>query len=93
MTNTILLKHPIAHKDTVISELTFGRAKIKTIEAIQNAIEQGGELLGSIVTISELTGLPVAVVREIDGEDFVEIAGRVADFLPKPPKSSKDGEG
>lgn len=93
MTPTIPLKYPLEIEGGLVTSLTFKRAKIKNLQAIQKAAEDGDELLATIVTISELTGLSLDAVREIDAEDLIELAGKVADFLPKVPTSLKVGEG
>lgn len=81
--STLTLNHPITFAETTITTVTFHRARVKDIEAIQSAVETEGELAASIVTIARLTGLSVDEVREIDGEDFVRIAEKLPDFLPR----------
>ena len=79
---SVTLKYPVTHNGKEVSELSFRRARIKDIEAIERAVEGGGEITASITSISCLSGLPEDVVREIDGEDFVQIADVMSDFLP-----------
>lgn len=86
--STIELNYPITHDGKQITGVTFRRAKIKDIEAIEKAVESGGEIAASITSISRLADLPEDVVREIDGDDFVRIAGAMSDFLP----NAKTGE-
>lgn len=83
MTTAITLKHPIVSGEKTITSVTFKRAKVKDIEAINSAVETEGEFSASITTIARLTGLTLDEVREIDGEDFINLAAGVPDFLPR----------
>lgn len=79
----IKLKYPVTVGDHTVSSVTFHRAKVKDVEAIQAAHETDGEFTASIVTIARLTGLSPDEVREIDAEDMITLAKAIPDFLPR----------
>lgn len=76
------LEFPVTNGSETVKSITLRRAKVKDIEKIQSAVEAGGEIAGSIVSVSCLSGLPEDVVREIDGADYVRIAEAISGFLP-----------
>lgn len=82
---TVALKFPFEFEGRTITSLTFRRPKVKDIEAIQTAVDTSGEVTASIVSVSRLSGLSEAAVREIDGDDFIIIAEAMSNFLPRSP--------
>jgi hypothetical protein len=91
--STVTLKFPFEFEGHTISSLTFRRPKVKDIEAIQNAVDTAGEVAASIVSVSKLTGLSEAAVREIDGDDFIVIAETMSSFLPRTPTGQNGPSG
>jgi hypothetical protein len=81
----ITLKHPVVvlAKDgkteiDTITSITMKRPKAKHMRAMDKATGEFGKVLG---LVQATTGLPMSVIDEIDGEDVITLATRVADFL------------
>lgn len=91
--STVTLKFPFEFEGQTITSLTFRRPKVKDIEAIQTAVDTSGEVTASIVSVSRLSGLSEAAVREIDGDDFIVIAEAMSRFLPRSPTGQNGPSG
>lgn len=81
----INLREPIVVSGQKITEVTIRRPKVKDLRALDNLPPSSGDLTRGIEMAAILTGLPSAVIDEMDASDFTKISDAIASFLPKPP--------
>lgn len=80
---TVTLYFPIKSGTEEITTLTIKRPQAQHICKMQEA--KGEQLSRSLVMLSDLTGVPVATLRKLDGAD-VNVAMTCVGFLQKPPR-------
>jgi len=81
---SIILTEPLAHDGKKVGEVTIRRPKVKDLRALDNLPAGSGDLSRGIEMAAILTGLPSAVIDEMDASDFAKISDAIASFLPKP---------
>lgn len=79
----ISLAFPIERDGQIINTVRMRRAKVRDLEAIEQAREMDGDMAAGIAAISALTNLPADTVRDLDAEDFVKLTEALPAFLPK----------
>jgi hypothetical protein len=90
---TIKLSSPVAHGALTISEITLRKPKVKDLAAADKARTAGdGELAGTIAMIASMTSLPIAVIEEIELDDFTRIAEALGGVVPKEGSPLPSGE-
>jgi len=91
---TILFQYPVVLREKgkdPITEITLKRPVVGDIEVSDAA---KGEVKQTIMIIASLSGLPAAVIRRIDMEDFKRISDFLAETLGgEGKKSQRTGEG
>lgn len=76
------LKYPVEVDGKTISEINLRRAKAKDLRALE-AAKDGAGIEETFLMLSVLSDQPVAVIEELDVEDFTPLAEALADFFPK----------
>ena len=74
---TVTLKSSAGEREETISFLTLRRMKAKDMRL---ADKIGGDVSTSIEMIAKLSGQPVAVIDELDAEDFTAIGAIIEGF-------------
>ena len=83
---SIKLKHPIIADGVEVTELALRRPKVRDIERIDKV---AGEIAKAVTLTADLAELTPDQVRELDAEDFAEVAERLGDFLGDARPASK----
>lgn len=93
--NPLPLKHPITltfkgpngeEREEIVTELSFKRLKAKMLRVMDGVKGEGSQAIALIAT---MTGQPIKVIDELDGEDL-EAAGEVIEsFFPNSPRIGK----
>ncbi len=86
MSVTIQLKYPVKQKlakgeEREISEVTLERPKAKHLKGSE--LERG-DVGKTVKLISMLSGLPLAVIEELDSQDMLAIGEEVDRMMGKP---------
>lgn len=83
---TITLAYPVEWPEGKIETVTMRRPKTKDLRIMDKDFT--GEVDRSIALICAVSGLPEAVVDELDAEDFAVLSETVGDFFgtAAPPK-------
>lgn len=79
-TATLKLLLPVTVGGVTYSELTFRRMKVKDTLVAEN---EKDETKSGIMLFARLADVPVAVMEELDMEDFVEVGATVAPLMGK----------
>lgn len=77
---TVKLLLPVQVEGATITELTFRRMKVKDTLVSEDEID---ETKAGIRLFARLAGVSVAVIEELDMEDFVEIGEKVTPMMGK----------
>ncbi|WP_068315783.1 phage tail assembly protein [Polycladidibacter hongkongensis] len=77
---TVKLDYPVTHDGREINELSFRRMRAK--DALIAEAETS-EVKAGYLLFANLAGVDVAVVEELDMEDFVKVGEAVAPLLGK----------
>jgi hypothetical protein len=77
MAETIQLLHPFEVNGETITEVTLRRPKIRDMERAQ---KHKDDMAKSIHMLVDLTELPIGTIRELDTEDFNQLAKRVGEY-------------
>ncbi len=83
---SIKLKHPIIADGVEVTELALRRPKVRDLERIDKV---AGEIAKAVTLTADLAELTPDQVRELDAEDFAEVAERLGDFLGDARPASK----
>lgn len=75
------LRSPIAVGDQTVSTVSLRRAKGFDLEKLDH-IDGMGKFAQNVLLAEVVTGLTKDEVRQMDGEDILEIAEAATDFLP-----------
>lgn len=76
------LKYPVEVDGQTVTEINLRRAKAKDLRALE-AAKDGEGIEETFLMLSILSGQPVAVIEDLDLEDFTPLAEKIADFFPK----------
>lgn len=79
MSDIITLQYPIERNGETINEITLRRPKAKDLKNMEK--HTGGDITRSIHMVADLTGLDIATIEELDGEDFQHLNDKVGSFL------------
>jgi hypothetical protein len=88
MTDTARVKlvRPFKVEDSLITEVTIRRPKVRDLRAMERLREPGStELDQGIAMAAALCDLPMDAMNEMDAADFASISEVLGGFLPKAP--------
>lgn len=74
----ITLKHPITADGREVAELTLRRPKVRDLERMDKV---AGEMAKAVTLVADLAEITPDQVRELDAEDFSQVAEALDDFL------------
>lgn len=77
------LKFPLTFNGAPLNELTFHRARVKEIKAINTAFELN-QFEGGMTALSLLCGVDRKTLDDLDYEDMVAAMEEMKSFLPQP---------
>lgn len=75
---TVALTVPVSCEGVTYTEISIRRLKGRDFIRLQQM--EGNE---DVSLLAIATGLPAAVIEELDGDDFVQISEMAQDFLPR----------
>lgn len=82
MSETIKLEFPLTFEGKSITEISLRRPLVRDLRALDKARkDDAGELAHGIAMISQLAGLPVSVLDEMDAGDFATVSDVLAGFM------------
>ena len=79
-TKPITLSVPLDHDGKKLTEITMRRAKVKDVRAAKALAKTPDEI--ETILLSNLSGLPIEVVEEMDLADYGKMQEWVISFLP-----------
>jgi hypothetical protein len=82
---TITLSEPIPWGDETITELTLRRPKAADLEHLSDR----ATIKELLFVAQKCAGVPARVIKELDGDDAMEVIEAVADFLDGGQKTGK----
>lgn len=84
---TVQLSEPVEYGGETYSELTFRKMKAKDLVASDDV---DGDMRKSIAIFASMAGVPMDVIAEMDGDDFVQMGVEVAPLMGKSAKDAVD---
>ncbi len=84
-TLTFTLDEPVKFQDETYSALTFRRMKAKDLIA-GDAVK--GDMRKSFALFASMAGVPIQVIEEMDGDDFMRMGMEVAPLMGKAGKDA-----
>ncbi len=78
---TFDLAYPITYKGEEVSELTLRRPKMADVKKL--AAADGDALAASAQTVADLAGKPIALIDELDPEDYAPMQAWAQEVLGK----------
>jgi len=74
----IKLNYPVKVGDTTVDSITLTRPKVKHLKAMDGV---DGDVSKAETLISAISGQPIAVITNLDGEDFTRISEELNGFF------------
>ena len=79
-TDSYPLRFPMEFAGSEYRTVTFRRPKGKSFKKMRRLIAMGVDVEDAMLAI--VTDLPIEMVDEMDGEDFIEVSQRAKPFIP-----------
>lgn len=79
-TLTFKLDEPVEHDGQTYAELTFRKMKARDLIASDVVT---GEMRKSFALFASMAGVPIQVIEEMDGDDFIRMGMEVAPLMGK----------
>ena len=76
--NTVSLDRPITVDGSEISSLSFRRAKVRDLQAVEGV---SGDVSKTVALAANLAEVPRDAFEEMDAADFSKVAGVIEGFL------------